>query len=61
MKHGHGQVCSRGLLEAQQGEIWPMGLLLSIFSLKGRDRVLDLWWAFALIWIPLIVVPDSSP
>jgi hypothetical protein len=22
-----------------EGEIWPMGLLLSIFPLKGRDRV----------------------
>jgi hypothetical protein len=31
------------------------------FSLKGRDRVLDLWWAFTLILVPLIVVPDSIP
>jgi hypothetical protein len=23
--------------------------------------VLDSWWAFTLIWVPLIVVPDSSP
>jgi hypothetical protein len=23
--------------------------------------VLDLWRAFTLIWVPLIVVPDSSP
>jgi hypothetical protein len=37
-----------------------MGLPLSIFSLKGGDQMLDLWWAFALIWVPLIVVPDSS-
>jgi hypothetical protein len=29
------------LAKAQQGEIWPMSLLLSIFSLKGRDRALD--------------------
>jgi hypothetical protein len=36
-----------------------MSLPVSIFSLKGRDRVLDLWWAFTLIWIPLIVVPDT--
>jgi hypothetical protein len=31
------------------------------FSLKGRDRVFDLQRAFALIWVPLIVVPDNSP
>jgi hypothetical protein len=23
--------------------------------------VLDLWWAFTLIWVPLIMVPNSSP
>jgi hypothetical protein len=28
------------------------------FFLRG---VLDQWWEFALIWVPLIVVPDSSP
>jgi hypothetical protein len=28
------------------------------FFLRG---VLDLWWAFTLIWVPLIVVPNSSP
>jgi hypothetical protein len=22
--------------------------------------VLDLWWTFALIWVPLIVVPDNK-
>jgi hypothetical protein len=33
---------------------------VDFFPLRG-GRVLDLWWAFALIWVPLIVVPDSSP
>jgi hypothetical protein len=28
------------------------------FSLKRGGWVLHLWWAFVLIWVPLIVVPD---
>jgi hypothetical protein len=35
-KRGYGQVCTRGLLEAQHGEIWPVGLPLSIFFFKGE-------------------------
>jgi hypothetical protein len=23
--------------------------------------VLDSWWTFTLIWLPLIVIPDNSP
>jgi hypothetical protein len=40
-RRGHGLICSRGLLEAQQGKIWPMGLLLSIFLLKREIRRFD--------------------
>jgi hypothetical protein len=35
MKWGDGLVDSYILLEAQQGEIWPVGLPLSIFTLRG--------------------------
>jgi hypothetical protein len=32
----------------------------SFVDLRG-GWVLDLWWDFTLIWVPLIVVLDSSP
>jgi hypothetical protein len=35
-------------------------LLVDVFLGWGR-LVLDSWWTFTLIWVPLIVVPDSSP
>jgi hypothetical protein len=37
MKQGYGLVCSRDLLEAQQGEIWPMGIFMLIFPSKGKS------------------------
>jgi hypothetical protein len=35
-------------------------LLVDVFLGWGR-LVFDSWWTFTLIWVPLIVVPDSSP
>jgi hypothetical protein len=36
-----------------------MGLLLIYVFLGWGRLVFDSWWTFILIWVPLIMVPDS--
>jgi hypothetical protein len=48
---------ARGLA---RGDLAHGSSSVDFFPLRG-GRVLDLRWAFTLIWVPLIVVPDSSP
>jgi hypothetical protein len=57
MKWRDGLVRSHGLLEAQQGESWPVGLLWLMFVVR---LAWEAGWIFILIWVPLIMVPDTN-
>jgi hypothetical protein len=47
---------TRGLA---RGDLAHGSLLADVFLRWGK-LVFDSWWIFILIWVPLIMVPDSS-
>jgi hypothetical protein len=51
-------VCSHGLGGLARGELGCGSVLVDVFPRWGR-LVLGFGWIFTLIWVPLIMVPDT--
>jgi hypothetical protein len=65
MKWSDGLVRSRGLLKAQQGRVSPWVSLVDFSLRRGTlmfvvHLVWEVGWIFILIWVPLIMVPDTD-